>query len=606
MHAVADVECYHNYFLVNFTFEDGRVMEFERFNDKDYGDLGHICRVLMQERITVVTFNGWRYDIPLVSMALMGATNGLLKEASDAIIKSNRFPWELERKYRFNVLQVDHIDVINLLPLFQSLKLYSGRIGAPKMQDLPYEPHETIDEHKRAELREYCGNDTQNTWMLFIDRWEQVQLRIALGHQYNQDLRSKSDAQIAETVIKSEYERILDRKLVKPIDAGDVPTEVTYTAPAFLEFKTPRLRGLLFALQQWGFQLNNSGKPVAPAWLRNDSVCIDNREYAVGLGGLHSKNSCESYHMRAGFHIIDLDVTSYYPSIILNCGYQPPHMGDVFTRIFSDIVGQRIRAKREGDKVTADTLKITINGTFGKLGSRFSAIYAPELMLAVTFTGQLSLLMLIERLAQIGVQCVSANTDGVTLKVAEKQLIEMHQIVELWEEATGFEMEYTHYKSVHYRDVNNYFARTVDGDIKTKGIFKAPDVSKNPKTPVVAQAAMAYVLDGTPVEDTIQQCIDEGDPLPFVSIQTVKGGAAKDGEYLGKAVRWYYSLNTDSAIHYVSNGNKVASTDGAMPMMQLSDGVPKDLDINWYESEALDMIAEVGEDNDYAQTLPLV
>ena len=594
MHCVLDTEVYANYFLATFMREDGKVVRFERFNDRDEGDLGAIGRQLLTEGVTLVTFNGNRYDIPILSLAMMGARNGVIKEASDLIINRNWWPWDLERKYKFTRLQVDHIDIIELLPLFESLKLYAARVNAENLQDLPFDPAEMIDPGKIVELREYCLKDCNNTWHLFTDRWDQIQLRIGLGEKYGLDLRSKSDAQIAEAVIKAEYERITGSKLIKPIDAGNLPTKVHYDHPAFLEFRDPKLKSLLWAIGQWSFDLSEAGKPEAPGWLKRQKVTIDGREYTVGLGGLHANNKSESYWSDDDHHIIDLDVTSYYPAIILNCGYYPPHMGSTFTRIFEQLVNQRVEAKRAGDKVTADVLKITVNGTFGKLGSKYSAIYAPQLLLAVTFTGQLSLLMLIEKMALRGIQCVSANTDGITLKVASEQLSEMNHILFQWQLVTGFVMEETRYKSIHYRDVNNYFAETVDGQIKTKGIFKDPDVSKNPTAPVVAWAVIECVLSGTPVKDVIEQVILDGDVTAFLSVRTVKGGAVKDGEYLGKAVRWYYSTDTDTAIHYISNGNKVAKTDGAMPMMDLTDKIPEDLDKWWYINEALDIISQVG------------
>ena len=54
--------------------------------------------------------------------------------------------------------------------------------------------------------------------------------------------------------------------------------------------------------------------------------------------------------------------------------------------------------------------EVVVNGTFGKLGNMFSIIYSPDLLFQVTLTGQLTLLLLIERLELAGVRVVSANT----------------------------------------------------------------------------------------------------------------------------------------------------------------------------------------------------
>ncbi len=587
-YVVLDCEVYRNYFLATFVFESGEIIEFERFNDQDNMPLLPIGKRLLSGDYTLVTFNGKRYDIPIFSMALMNASNGLIKEASDRIIKQNSMWWELERKYNFQCLQVDHIDIINLLIGYASLKLYGARNGTHWLQDLPFDPAETISDSKAAELRYYCRNDCQLTWELFIERWDQIQLRVKLGEQYNQDLRSRSDAQIAEAVITSEYERITGSKLIKPIDKGDMPTHVVYNAPAYIKFKNPDLKKFLFLLQMETFELGNDGKARSPEWLLKRTVEVGGNKYAVGMGGLHAKNRHESYYSSPGKRLIEVDVASYYPRIMLNNGYEPPHMGAIFTQIYSGLVDQRLSAKASGDKVAADTLKITINGTFGKTSSPFSALYAPELLLGMTLTGQLALLMLIEMMAENGIQCVSGNTDSVTIMVEDGRY---HTVVSEWQNITGFELEETEYKSIHYQSVNHYFALTVAGDLKTKGIFKSPDISKNPTTPIVAQAVMGHILYGEPVRRMIDNC---GDVQKFLAVRTVKGGAAKDGEYLGKAIRWYYSTDTDTAIHYISNGNKVAKTDGAMPMMNLTKDLPDDLNIDWYVDEAMKTINEVG------------
>src|SRR5665648_505827 len=116
------------------------------------------------------------------------------------------------------------------------------------------------------------------------------------------------------------------------------------------------------------------------------------------------------------FYLIDKDCTSYYPSIILGLRLYPTHMGDCFLEVYETIVNKRLEAKRNKDKVVANALKITINGSFGKLGSKYSNLYAPDLLIQVTLTGQLALLMLIEMIEGIGISIVSGNTDGIVIK----------------------------------------------------------------------------------------------------------------------------------------------------------------------------------------------
>jgi hypothetical protein len=74
----------------------------------------------------------------------------------------------------------------------------------------------------------------------------------------------------------------------------------------------------------------------------------------------------------------------------------------------------------------------------------------------------------------------------------------------------------------------------------------------------------------------------------------VKGGAVKDGEYLGKAIRWYYAQGMEGEIVYAKSGNKVPRSDGAKPLMVLPEAFPNDVDFGWYIREAEEMLNEIG------------
>jgi len=87
---------------------------------------------------------------------------------------------------------------------------------APKMQDLPIEPAAEISPEQREIIKSYCENDLATTELLYNTLKPQIALRESMSDQYGIDLRSKSDAQIAETVIKSELHKITKKQYVKP------------------------------------------------------------------------------------------------------------------------------------------------------------------------------------------------------------------------------------------------------------------------------------------------------------------------------------------------------------------------------------------------------
>lgn len=163
---------------------------------------------------------------------------------------------------------------------------------------------------------------------------------------------------------------------------------------------------------------------------------------------MHSTHDKRVTHLARDELIYEIDAASFYPTIILNGNLSPSHIGDRFINEYRRIYDERIQAKSKGDKVTADTLKISLNGTFGKLASPHSILYAPDLMLAVTMTGQFTLLMLIEMLEREGVTVLSANTDGIVIRVADYNEQSVRWCVQQFEELSGFTFEYTPYEKL--------------------------------------------------------------------------------------------------------------------------------------------------------------
>lgn len=261
-----------------------------------------------------------------------------------------------------------------------------------------------------------------------------------------------------------------------------------------------------------------------------------------------------------------------------------------------------LEAELKINTTMSDTYKILLNGSFGKLGSKWSTLYAPDLMVHVTLTGQLCLLMLIEQLEAAGIQVVSANTDGVVMYCDKAHEALVGHVVDEWELRTGFETEETRYEAYYGRDVNNYIAiksptakSPERGLVKLKGEYAPPTALfgswPNPANEICVAAVINYLVLGLDIETTIRECRDINQ---FVTIRTVKGGALKDGNYLGKAIRWYYSTKASGVIQYKINGYTVARTEGAMPCMTLPDELPEDVNYEWYVKEAQSMLVDLG------------
>ena len=584
-----DVECYKNYFLVTlYRVSDGATVFFDMHNDNLKPHTLENLRSMLQ-RYTVITYNGNYYDLPLIYMLISGCNNQTLKEYSDRIIHERIKPWEIERIYKD--FSIDTIDLIDLCPLQSTLKIYGGRLQ-----------------------RKYCQNDTRITAELYTELSFNLQIREKLGAEIGADLRSKGDAKIAETlIIKKIYS---DRQTVRPQNVVKPGTKYNYTAPKFIKFESALLQQIKYQFENLPYTVADNG---------HVEFCFENKKksynfsfygtkYTCGIGGLHSCEKSVCYKATDTMIIEDNDVTSYYPSTILNNRYFPESLGIEFYNVYKDIVVRRITAKHHGDKLTAAALKVPINACFGKFGSKYSALYAPDLMINVTVTGQLSLLMLIEMLEQANIHVISANTDGIVTYYNKDLKQTKDAIIQKWSELTEYDMEITPYSILASRDVNNYVAVKTDGYCKGKGAYA--DLSEeyyhlrsNPdgaisytavrqflidNTPI--EAVRQFLIDNTPIEETIRACKDI---RQFVTIRTVNGGAVYNGTLIGKSIRYYHASDSLESFFYSDSkpttaGHLVPCTLGTVPCMTLPDALPDNIDYEHYIQSAYDALQELG------------
>ena len=346
---VLDCEVYTDYFLIMFkNIESGRYASYEMFEGQEL----HRSRViqLMKEH-TTVSFNGLGYDIHIISAALEGWPCDAIKRLSDEIIKSNLPAWQVAKNNRLRVSHDwDHIDVIDVAPGKAGLKIYGGRMGAKKLQDLPIAPEDSISPEQRVELRRYCKNDLDTTEALYRQLEPAIKLREQIGAQYGGiDLRSKSDAQIAEAVIKYRLHEYTGRTY-KPRKVA-VGHECRYEDPKIVSFQSEELQKVFHRILKTDFPVGSNGAVTMPEWLQKQRIKIGQTEYQMGIGGLHSCEKRQSVVAQDNQILADFDVTGYYPSIILKLKLSPQGMGSDFTLIYQDIVTERVVAKRRAQEL---------------------------------------------------------------------------------------------------------------------------------------------------------------------------------------------------------------------------------------------------------------
>jgi hypothetical protein len=605
---VWDTESYPNYWSAGFTnTRTGRSLLFE--DSIEFGltfDKAKLDWVL--RNFTLIDFNGEYYDRHTAAIAIKpGTAASHMWLATDRIIKYGEPGWMVVKSMGARKIKMDHIDLIELTPLAPSLKIMAGRLGSPLMMDLPFAPGTQLSWPQTRILRWYMFNDNRNTELVYKAHLDNIKLREDFGKLYGIDLRSKSDAQMAEAIFRAETRKLTGRNPEKVEFNGSFK----FRMPDWVQFKTPELQKLKQDIIDADFTVGASGYVLEPDAFVDRKIQLGTGLYSFGIGGLHSNEKSIGHCIfdRAGtrrFILRDHDVASYYPKLILNSGYYPPAIGPAFIAIFQSIYDRRLKEKKIDPKgVWALGLKIVLNGTFGKTSDPWSVLYYPPLMVQTTISGQLALLMMIEKAYLAGFEVTNANTDGVVIKAGFDDDAAMQAIVKEWERETGLEMETKDYVATFSRDVNSYIAIDTKYKAKRKGWYQVSaidqgnlnneTIKKNPTCEIVTDALEALFTKGTPVAETIRNCRDIN---KFVTVKQAQGGGAFvepgcDPVYLGKAVRFYKSAGSAGEIITVKKGHLVGGSEGCRPIMRYDGRFPDDVDFDHYgmmAEEHLDLL----------------
>jgi hypothetical protein len=588
---IADVESFPNYYLAGFKHIQSR--KYIRLEN----DFNPFMLSWMLNSYRTIGFNSNTFDLVVLWASYINRDPTFLKNIADALIRHGKRKEEVEKEFGFKCYKLQprqHIDLFNVCPLKGSLKLYGARLHSPRIQDLPFADNKDLEDWQIPIVQEYNCNDLDVTEQIFKFCKERLELRESISIEYNLDLMSKSDAQMAEAVISQEVSKLNGRYVTRPtIEAG---TTFKYRCPQFLSFATPQMQELFEKIKKINFVIGETGKVEAPEELKAP-VKIGDNYYQLGIGGLHSCEKSIGYEANDEYDFEDTDVVSYYPRAIDVLELFPIAMGPNFLTVYRGFRHQRVEAKRLKNFTKDKGLKIFLNGTSGKFSDFWSKMYSPELTIHLNLTGQLSILMYVEMLECNGIRVISANTDGVVVYYKKSQREQLNYWHDYWQKLTGFEFEYTKYQKYYCRDVNGYFAVKENGEVKVKGSWSevgsqsGTQLDNNPNMLICSDAIKAFLSKQTPIEETIKQCRDI---TRFVVVRNVKGGAHFRNEYLGRVVRWYYSNKSYDSIHYVTNNNRVAETENCMPCMDLPTQIPDDLDYQRYINETKNILYDIG------------
>lgn len=424
-------------------------------------------------------FNNKHYDNHILKAVMCGFTPEQVKEINDLIIVHELNGWDIPalREYR---VYFDSFDLKDDCQDGVSLKGIEAHLGIPiEETEVDFNVDHVLSESEKAQTTYYCKYDVDATEILFKLRQGYLDNKAAVGRK--RGLTDRQAMYMTNAKLTSVY--LQAQKPEKPwTDERDyqypdkllrqyIPQEVF---DFFDKLHDPNIPNyLLFG----GY--DEQGVKHKGAAL---DFSIGECKCTIAYGGIHGAIPTYVEEATEGRSIRNKDVASYYPHLMTI----PLSKGQKYgfcsrnipsPQVYVDTLEERVQAKKAGDKVTANALKLVLNTTYGTMlngkdGVAFNDLYDPLMGRSVCITGQLLLLELSMHLVSEcpTLKIIQLNTDGIMVSFDNSDEAKWQEITQEWQDRTGFELEEDFIQKIVQRDVNNYVEVPVgDGKPKVKG-----------------------------------------------------------------------------------------------------------------------------------------
>lgn len=495
-----DIECTVDFFLAVFEVretEEIKIFEISMFKNE--------LKELKEFSKTIdwyIGYNSSQYDCPFMEFVLKQRqiTAQELYQYSVKLIAS-------EKNYT-RLKCLDLMELHNFGPRGRStsLKKLMFFFRRKNIEDSPYSHLDSINTPKKAkEMVSYCIRDVSETKAIHKESIINIKQRIELSKVFNLTLYSLSDPSMGEKIILN---------TLRVDKSAPLEYDIIHCKDVILSKikETP----LVKIAKEYFNQI--SIKKVKDSFdFKKDTEAYDysfrNATITWGMGGIHGIEKPGIYKSDEEYIIKTCDVTSEYPSFLLNNNLYPKKCGPGFCKLYRYFKTER--AKHPKKTPLNLGFKLLLNLVYGKLNNSYSCLYDPKLLCTVTINCQLYISWLVDVLSELEPQYVEINTDGITIRIRRSQEERYMQICREWERETGFDLEYGNYELVAIRDVNNYIAKDDKGEIKRKGVFvtrddmlKLQEYHKDSSANIIPILLTEYFINNIHPEDKIKEIDD--------------------------------------------------------------------------------------------------
>lgn len=487
--------------------------------DYTFGDL-YTTKIQLNTDKLFCGYNNLHYDNPIINYIIdyyiIMKCKGYIDicrsifNLSKVITTSSEDDIRAWSKWKYMIC-FDSFDILTMLysnKLRVGLKEIQVTMQYKNVQEFVADWQADLPENQIDSMIEYNINDVNSTEELLNRCKKDVDLRLAIEDEYGVRVLSKDGVNIGMKILTQKY---LEKTGQTWYDIKDLrsPMDVIPLSKVilpFIKYDSPILQKVLDDMK---------GQIVSPGRKGYENKFIfEGLRYSVGVGGIHSVNDPEIVIPKEDEMLIDIDVASLYPSMLIEYGFYPKHLGPEFLEVYKQIKDERIEAKHNGNKVKNETLKLALNGLSGNLQNPHNFCYSPFAVMQIRINGQLLLLMLAEKLTQLGCRIIQANTDGLFVLLKKSVYDSVNKVCGEWEQLTKLTLEEERFKAMYQYAINDYFAITEDDKVKEKGMFiTTVKLGKGLTPKIIPKAVINFFKNGVPVEETIKGCQDIRDFL---------------------------------------------------------------------------------------------
>ncbi len=447
-------------------------------------------------------FNSKGYDQYIIKAICAGLSTEEIKQVNDWIIGGGQ-GWQCPLLdgvfFRFN-----NVDIMDDMQMGLSLKAIEGHLGMSiEETEVDFNLDRPLTQEELALTIKYCKHDVDATEKVTDIRENYLNNKVYLGGL--KDIEPTKALAMTNAKLTAAY---LDaNKVLENEELAMDERDYKYPENLLTEYIPQEVIDFFNGLY-------DKNIPSEELFKSKLNIEVGGCPVTLGFGGIHGAIPFHQEEEVNGRLIRNYDVASYYPHLMVYYGYTSRNIPN--PQIYADMLETRMRAKKSGDKATANALKLVANTTYGAGLNKYNDLYDPLKGRSVCITGQLFLLELSQHLiAECStLRIVQLNTDGIMVSFDESEYDKVLAITKEWEQRTRFELEEDRIKRIVQKDVNNYVEIPYDGDPKIKGgylvrgIAPAGAFNINNNATIVAKAIVDYFTKGTEVETTIGECTD--------------------------------------------------------------------------------------------------